>query len=146
MIISIIVFAAMSLIGALWAFLTLHPVRTQSERHLSRLTPEELWMLYGNLTDIQAQALMAPLIGTWIDISGDVANVQELSCSVEVTLKREDAGVYRHRSILFNFPIKAWRASLATLVRGETIIIRGEIEQITRRDMHIVNCELPADS
>ena len=102
--------------------------------------------MFGDLTDIQAQAVLAPFIGTWIEISGAVDSVMDFDSFVQVTLDREEDGPYRRHTSYLMFPAEEWRGPLARLANGDPITVQGEIERVTRVDVQLQKCELVEDS
>lgn len=108
------------------------------ERHVVRRTPEELWGLIAGLTDMQAGRVIEPLVGQWMEVAGLVGSVGPWTGTFsQVTFDRKD-----YHWIYLMFRDKAWLPRLSTLKAGDRLMVRGQIERISRLDIQLTDCEL----
>jgi len=108
-------------------------------REIAKVTPEEMWSYFNNLTDIQAQKLVAPLKGRWIVVSGPLGNVlSEREDRAQLTFKY---GTYS-KSIYMYFKDKKWIDGLSVINHGKTIKVLGKIDRVTSVNLDLDNCEI----
>ena len=99
-----------------------------------RDTPEELWDLFKEKTDLQAQADTAEYDGKWIEVTGVVEKVGSWNGNyAHVAFHREGGAVSMF------FTDKHWLDRLSVL---NQITVRGQILKLERQSLSINDCEL----
>jgi hypothetical protein len=107
-------------------------VPTSSSRSYTDRTPEGLIaFLSGGLTDMQAQKLVAPFLGKWMQVSGAVSHVGDTG---QVTFKG--------REVYMWFRGPEWLDRLAMLSPGSQISVVGRITKIQYSSVRLEDCEL----
>jgi tRNA_anti-like len=105
--------------------------------------PRELVGLFKRETSVQAQKQADAFYGKWIRVSGVISDVGAWSgFSSQVT-------IYYRKADLTSFPVfmmfrdrEYVENRLATLRKGDTITVQGEIERIDSVSVQLTNCEL----
>jgi hypothetical protein len=120
------------------------PVAIPGNKKLISLTPQELVRLFNTGgTSAQANRLIQPYVGKWMQISGvvnDVAHFGPDTNQVSFTEGPMGLGII----ILMYFREK-WADEVSMLVKGENITVRGQLRSIEYRDTVALNkCELLA--
>jgi hypothetical protein len=111
------------------------------ERRSLERTPEELAKMFENLTDMQAQRLVAPFIGEWLEVSGSLRSVSAARNHVQVMFEGPPAGGWGGYVQMY-FSAKEWSRRLGLLNRGDRISIRGRIGEIHSFGVLLGDCEL----
>jgi hypothetical protein len=106
------------------------------------VTPAYLGGLFEGHTDIQAQKLIQPFVGKWMEISGKLGEVSEGHGFLQVTLQ----SAYPLVTILavrvyMHFHVK-WTDRLSVLRQGDALTIVGQIDRVDKLSVVLRACEL----
>jgi hypothetical protein len=115
------------------------------EPKVINVTPDELVEFFEGHTSIQAQKLVAPYIGKWIEVSGLLGDVNPLAeDAAEVTFRPEStmAGMPVGVVTVMSFRTKEWVDRLAVLKHKDPIAVQGKIREIRSLRVYLDDCEL----
>jgi hypothetical protein len=99
-------------------------------------SPKDLLSFYKSLTPLQANQLMQPFFGTWVQAPGVVLNVLEGGIDIVAVVKSDGVAV----ECRFD---KSWDQKLMRLSTGDRIVYQGRIRPDQNgSQLYLDNCEL----
>ena len=101
------------------------------------LTPAELSKFYEGHMKFQAEQLLRPYEGQWIEVSGGVRDISSHGDQFALTL--ED---HRDPYLVLIFDRTAWEERLTVLQRGQLIFVHGRVEKVEPYSVMLTDCEL----
>ncbi|PYK44494.1 MAG: hypothetical protein DME53_08010 [Verrucomicrobia bacterium] len=117
-----------------------HAERT-ADREFVRITPDDLMNMCRNHMDIEAQRLIRPYIGKWMEVAGRIHNVRSSSeNSAQVTFDRPIGPEIRDFYMYFRDP--KWIDRLVVLRRGAELVVAGRITEISAICVTLDDCEI----
>jgi hypothetical protein len=120
------------------------PATGSDGRIIFTIRPEQLIKMCDGLITVEADRMMAPYVGKWINVAGSVNDVtafgefSRLSLDVPVG----SLGDSIRANMMFNWKAQGDRMSL--LRKGDQISASGKINSVTGRVFHAVDSELIA--
>lgn len=106
-------------------------------RTFTKKSAHELLQLYQGRTILQADGLIEPFKGQWIEVTGSVVQLIPDSSGVTAVLKSDLGDVINAR---FD---RRWDMHLRRLSTGEKVSIRGKISDVQNgQQLYLLECEL----
>jgi hypothetical protein len=109
------------------------------ERLFADVTPEDLWRVFEDHTEIQSRTLVADVIGKWMKVLGPRGNVGDFTSFSQVTFAPRPSS---RATVYMYFRKKKWFDRLSVTNRGGNIIVVGRIREVRGGELHLDNCEL----
>jgi hypothetical protein len=106
------------------------------------ITPEYLLGLFEGHTSIQARKLIEPFIGKWLKISGNLDEVMSPSPNIAQVTFSDRGFQGKLASVYMYFRTKALIDRLATMRRGDSVVVIGEIRNVNSSHVELEDCEL----
>jgi hypothetical protein len=111
--------------------------KVQRDFVTKEITPKYLSDLYDSHTSIQADALVKPLLGQWMRVSGSVLEVTKMAAGYPfVQIKNKDNV---HLALSFS---EKWSGKLSVLAKGHDITVVGRISSTGNSTIRLEDCEL----
>jgi hypothetical protein len=110
----------------------------QTDRIKTAITPEELARIHIENTSVQAQRLLSPYVGKWIEIKEPVKDVSDTSIFVSHPMEGRILGA----PIRLNFHKSKWQDSLDLLRKGDVIHALCRINKVDSIVLDLDQCEL----
>lgn len=101
-------------------------------------TPLDLWKLIKGITDLQAQALLAPVVGKLMTISGKVDSVGGIGGTKKTLVIIRPDGLH-HIALVFN---ERWHSELAMMKIGDPMTAKGSFVEADNIKVRLRDCEI----
>jgi len=113
--------------------------RSEADRVVVRHSPEDILGLFKGLTDVQAQRLIEPYIGKWLEVLGDVADIQLSGNAYLVGFSYSHGTPY---NVTMTFEKDKWGDRLPNLKPNDPIRVLGRIGGVSRVTIVLDHCDL----
>src|ERR1051326_111331 len=130
------------------------PIAKAQEQTPLDIAPEKLLGFFERYNHAQAEALVRPYLGKWMEVSGNVVEVrrerlisnessQRITDGIEVTF--ETLTIKKAKStvaIYAMFEEQRWMDRAMVLKRNEGIRVRGQIKSVLSSSFSLEHCEI----
>lgn len=106
-------------------------------RNYVDVEPRFLLGFFKSHTAIQANQMVAGYVGSWMRLSGSLDNVMKNGPTRwQLTFR-----TFGREPVFMYFTDKRWSPRLATLRRGDKIVVDGRIREVDSVSVHLEDCE-----
>lgn len=116
--------------------------QADAERIIVEVTPEYLTNFFNEHTAAQANRLLSPYVGKWIEVSGFVVDVYEESDYSSVFLDTDPRPESYRYYVIAYFRNKKWIDRASVLKRDDCVSVLGKIYRASSTSLHLEDCEI----
>ena len=123
--------------------------KSEDGRIFVNTSPFDLQKKVRGMTSYQADKMKDPYLGKWLEILGEVSNVENTTFATSDNSEKDivvwcdcpSGNANDNVSIVMYFNADRWETHLSHLERGEQIRVLGEIRNISEGLISLRNCE-----